>query len=179
MPHIPLLPLDQAEPQVQAIYDDFCARMQCPEPPNFILTQGHSRQTARGTWDLVRNILVEGEIPRWQKELVFVAISKDRNCGYCSAAHLACCRMLGVSAENMVRDTTLIPDLTLREIILFARKCASDPQSLTAEDYDRLGKCGLSRSQILELIAMSGLAVYANIMADATAMEPDAMFSAL
>jgi alkylhydroperoxidase family enzyme len=47
------------------------------------------------------------------------------------------------------------------------------------EDYDRLGKCGLSRSQILELIAMSGLAVYANIMADATAMEPDAMFSAL
>ena len=32
-------------------------------------------------------------------------------------------------------------------------------------------------SEIVELIAMSGLAVYANIMADATAVPPDAMFA--
>lgn len=179
MPHVPVLPPDDAHRDVQAIYDNFCARMSFPAAPNFILTQGHSRPTVRGTWDLVRNILVEGELPRWQKELVFVAISRDRNCGYCAAAHIACCRMLGVSAENMVRDTGLIPDPTLREMIGFARKCASAPQTITAEDHDRLKACGLSRSQILELIGMSGLAVYANIMADATAMEADEMFSSL
>jgi uncharacterized peroxidase-related enzyme len=179
MPHIPLLPPDKAERDVQAIYDNFSARMSFPAAPNFILTQGHSRQTVRGTWDLVRNILVDGELPRWQKELVFVAISRDRNCNYCTAAHVACCRMLGVSAENMVRDTCSIADPTLREIIGFARKCASAPQTITADDHDRLGICGLSRSQTLELIAMSGLAVYANIMADATAMEPDEIFATL
>jgi uncharacterized peroxidase-related enzyme len=179
MPHIPLMPPDKAERDVQAVYDNFAARMVFPGPPNFILTQGHSLQTVRGTWDLVRNILVEGEIPRWQKELVFVAISRDRNCGYCAAAHIACCRMLGVSAENMVRDASLIPNPTLREMIGFARKCASAPQTVTAEDHDRLAACGLSRSQILELIGMSGVAVYANIMADATAMDADQMFSAL
>jgi uncharacterized peroxidase-related enzyme len=177
MPYIPPLPPDEAERDVQAVYDNFSARMSFPVAPYFILTQGHSRQTVRGTWDLVRNILVEGELPRWQKELVFVAISRDRNCGYCTAAHLACCRMLGMNAEYMVKDTRLIPDPTLREMVEFARKCASAPQTITAEDHDRLGKCGLSRSQILELIAMSGLAVYANIMADATAMEPDETFS--
>ena len=32
-------------------------------------------------------------------------------------------------------------------------------------------------ADIVEMIAMSGLAVYANIMADATGMEPDAMFA--
>lgn len=179
MPYIPTLPPDQAEPEVKAVYDNFCARMQFPAPPNFILTQGHSRQIVRATWDLVRQVLVEGQIPRWQKELVFVAISRDRNCGYCSAAHLACCRMLGVSAENMVSDTSRIPDPKLREMIGFARKCAGDPQSIAAEDHDRLGKCGFSRSQVLELIAMSGLAVYANIIADATAMDGDEMFSTL
>ena len=126
---------------------------------------------------MVRQVLVQGEIPRWQKELMFVAISKDRNCGYCSAAHLACCRMLGVSAENMVTDTSRIPDPKLREMLSFARKCARDPQSITAEDHDRLSQCGLPRSQVIELISMSGLAVYANIMADATAMEADEMFS--
>jgi hypothetical protein len=31
--------------------------MAFPAAPNFILTQGHSRNTVRGTWDLVRNIL--------------------------------------------------------------------------------------------------------------------------
>ena len=87
--------------------------------------------------------------------------------------------MLGVSAENMMRDTSLIPDPSLREIVGFARKCPSAPQSITAQDHGRLGDCGLSRSQVLELIAMSGLAVYANIMADATAMEPDEAFSTL
>jgi len=87
--------------------------------------------------------------------------------------------MLGVTAENMVRDTSLIPDPTLREIIGLARKCASAPRTITAEDHDRLGERGLSRSQILELIAMSGVAVYANIMADATAVEPDEIFSTL
>jgi hypothetical protein len=84
MPHIPVLLPDKAERDVLAVYDNFSARMSFPAPPNFILTQGHSRQTVRGTWDLVRNILVEGELPRWQKELVFVAISRDRNCGYCT-----------------------------------------------------------------------------------------------
>lgn len=177
MPHIPTLSPAEAERDVRAVYENFCARMQFPAPPNFILTQGHSRQIVRATWDLVRQVLVEGQIPRWQKELIFVAISRDRNCGYCSAAHLACCRMLGVSAENMVTDTSRIPDSKLREMVGFARRCASDPQSLTAEDYDRLEKCGLSRSQVLELISMSSLAVYANIMADATAMEADEMFS--
>ena len=179
MPYIPPLPPDEAEREVQAVYDNFAARMAFPGPPNFILTQGHSPHTVRGTWDLVRNILVEGQIPRWQKELMFVAISRDRNCTYCEAAHIACCRMLGVSAANMVRDTSLIPDPKLREMIGFARKCASDPQAITADDHNRLAEQGLSRSQIVELIGMSGLAVYANIMADATAVEADQIFSAL
>jgi uncharacterized peroxidase-related enzyme len=177
MPHIPVLPPESASGDVLAVYENFGTRMSFPKVPNFIATQGHSPTVVRGTWDLVRNVLVEGEIPRWKKEMIFVAISSDRNCGYCTAAHLACCRMLGVTASALVKDVKRITDTALREMILFALKCARDPQSLVAEDYDRLAKLGFSRSQIVEVIAMSGLAVYANIMADATAMEPDKMFT--
>lgn len=67
MPHIPTLPPDQAEPEVKAVYENFCARMQFPAPQNFILTQGPSPQIVRATWDLVRQVLVEG-VPRWHKE---------------------------------------------------------------------------------------------------------------
>ena len=50
------------------------------------------------------------------------------------------------------------------------------PQSLVEEDFERLRGHGLKQSEIVEVIAMSALAVYANIIADATAMSSDEMF---
>ena len=182
MPHVPVLPPEQASKESKAVYDEFYRRMSFPAPPNFITTQGHSATAARGTWELVRNVLPKGEIPRWEKEMIFVAISKDRGCNYCEAAHIACCRMLGVDPgmiEQMVRDVAMIPDPTLRDMVHFSLKCARDPQSLEKADYDVLTRHGLNQSAVIELVAMSGLALYANIMADATAMESDKMFTSL
>ena len=41
---------------------------------------------ARGPWGLVENVLVGGSLPRILKEMMFVAISKERGCRYCEAA---------------------------------------------------------------------------------------------
>ena len=180
MTHIPILSLEEAHRHVRAVYEEFYRRMSFPAAPNFIKTQGHSPTVAPGTWEVVRNVLVSGEIPRWKKEMLFVAISKARNCQYCFAAHVACCVMLGVNPallESLVRDVTLIPDASLRALIEFGVKCASAPHSVDDEDYKRLADHGMTRSQIVELIAVSAFAVYANIIADATGMEPDAMFA--
>jgi uncharacterized peroxidase-related enzyme len=179
MPHIPICPPELASKEALAVYEEFYTRMQFPSAPNFITTQGHSPAVARGTWDLVRNVLVSGELPRWIKEMMFVAISYDRNCRYCTAAHIACCRMLKVDPEWLelaARSTAAIPDPKLREMMLFAIKCAREPQTLEASDYTRLRSHGLSDKEILEIISMAGLAVYANILADATGMEADEMF---
>jgi uncharacterized peroxidase-related enzyme len=179
MPHFPPLPPDDAPDEVKAIYEDFSRRMRFPSPPNFIMTQGHSPAVAKGSWGLVQNVLVNGKIERWIKEMVFVAISKDRNCHYCSAAHIACCRMLGVKPElldDLVRDVNSISDPKVRDMLLFGLKCSKEPQNLAEADYEKLRQHQLGQPEILELIAMSALAVYANILADATAMEPDAIF---
>lgn len=180
MPHIPILKPAQAPKVVQGVYEEFHTRMAFPSAPNFITTQGHSATVARGTWEAVRNILVMGELPRWTKELMFVAISKDRGCRYCTAAHIACCRMLGVTPElleGLIRDVNELPDPKLRDMILFALKCSRNPQSLVQEDFFRLRGHGLKQSEVVEIIGMSAFAVYANIIADATAMDPDEMFS--
>jgi uncharacterized peroxidase-related enzyme len=179
MPHIPTLPPDDAPDEVKAVYADFSRKMRFPSPPNFIMTQGHAPAVAKGTWELVQNVLVNGKIERWIKEMLFAAISKDRNCHYCAAAHMACCRMLGVRGlllDDLVRDVNSISDPKVRDIILFGLKCSREPQSISEADYETLRKHQLGQPEILELIAMSGLAVYANILADATAMEEDAMF---
>jgi len=182
MPHISPVSQDDASQETKDVYADFARRMLFALPPNFIKTQGHSATVARATWDLVRGVLVSGQIPRWIKEMMFVAISKERNCHYCVAAHLACCRMLGVNLDllnSLVRDINSIPDPKTRDMILFAVKCSRAPQSLTEADYEMLRQHGLKQSEIMEVVAMSALAVYANIIADATAMEADALFDML
>jgi uncharacterized peroxidase-related enzyme len=182
MPHIPPLSAEKASKEVNAVYEEFYRRMSFPSAPNFITTQGHSATVVRGTWEAVKGTLVTGTLPRWKKEMMFVAISKDRACGYCTAAHIACCRMLGVKPElleNMVKNLDNIPDPKLRDMIKFAVKCSRDPQALKAKDYESLHQHGLTTSQIVEIIAMSAFAVYANIIADATAMESDQMFEKL
>ena len=179
MPHIPILKLAAAPEAVKAVYEEFHTRMDFPSPPNFIMTQGHSPTVARGTWEVVRNVLVTGEIPRWTKEIIFVAISKDRQCRYCTAAHIACCRMLGVkqsTLEELVNDVNTLKDGKLRQMVLFAVKCSRDPQSMVDKDFADLYAMGLRESEAMELVAMSALAVYANIIADATAMDADDMF---
>lgn len=182
MPHIPILPPDEASKDVTAVYEEFYRRMSFPSAPNFITTQGHSATVVRGTWEAVKGTLVTGLLPRWQKEMMFVAISKDRACQYCTAAHIACCRMLGVKPElleSLVRNVNDIPDPKLRDMIRFALKCSRNPQDLTDNDHELLRQHGLNQSEIVEVIAIAAFAVYANIIADATAMESDQMFSRL
>jgi uncharacterized peroxidase-related enzyme len=179
MIHVPLLEPAQASEDVRDVYCDFQRRMGFPAAPNFIKTQGHSLATARGTWGLVQNVLVGGLLPRTLKEMLFTAISRDRACRYCEAAHAACCRMLGVDTatiEQLISNLDAVTPEKAREVIVFGVKCARDPQSLESADYDRLRRHGLTQAEIVELISMAALAVYANIIADATGMSPDAMF---
>lgn len=177
MPRIPIVEPGTASPEVEAVYEEFYKRMQFPAAPNFITVQGHSEAATRGIWELLKSVLLGGLIPRWEKELIIVAISRERKCQYCVAAHTACCTMLGVGGEYLVQDVRLIPDPPLRDSILFAIKAARDPQALDEADFRVLRDRGLSSSKIVELISVAGLAVYLNILADATAVEPDSMIA--
>jgi len=182
MPHLPALLPHDAPDESRAVYDEFHTRMAFTSAPNFILTQGHSPTVARGTWEVVRNVLVSGALPRWVKEMMFVAISDDRKCLYCKAAHIACCRMLGVKPDvlnQLIYDYKTIINIKTRDIVTFGVKCSQNPQALGESDYALLRSHGLDAAQIMEVIAMAALAVYANIIADATGMEQDPMFDTI
>ncbi|EMI21445.1 Alkylhydroperoxidase AhpD core [Rhodopirellula maiorica SM1] len=133
-----------------------------------------------GTWGLIKNILLDGSLPRSTKELIFVAIAVDRECHYCRDAHTACCRILGVE-DSTIRAVMegLSEELPerIRDILRFAVKCAAGPHQLRDEDYDSLRQQGLDTEQILEVIAAASMAVYATIIADATLIDTDAMFA--
>jgi uncharacterized peroxidase-related enzyme len=180
MPRFPLTQDSDAPKEVRKFYRDFLRKMELPDVPNFIRTQGASPSMLAGTWGLMEHVLLEGCLPRPTKELIFLAVAADRECNYCKEAHAACCRMLGVddSTIRAVREGLKgnIPD-HIRDILLFAIKCAAAPEELNDEDFDSLTRHGLDREQTLELIATSAMAVYATIIADATMLETDAMFA--
>src|SRR5665213_633540 len=182
MSNIQIVEPQDASEEVRALYLDFQRRMGFPSAPNFIKVQGHSLAAASGTWGLVQNTLVGGSLPRTLKEMLFVAVSADRRCRYCEAAHLACCRMLGIDDETLAKlsgDIEKIDPIKARDIIKFGVKCARDPQTLSKADFDGLRDHGLRESEIVELISMAALAVYANIVADATTVPSDDMFDSL
>ena len=179
MARFPIASEADASEEVVRVLVDFRTKMGFAEAPNFIKAQAAAPAVMNGTWQLVQNVLVKGTLPRSLKEMIFVAISVDRNCGYCEAAHIACCRMLGVDEATL---TTLVNNIDemlpvrARDIIRFAVKCARSPQALDDADFARLRVHGLNDAELTELIAMSGLAIYANTLADATQIEPDSMF---
>jgi hypothetical protein len=59
-PYIKPLPSADAPPEARDTYEKFRRRMGFPSPPNFITTQGHSPTVVKGSWDLVRNVLLKG-----------------------------------------------------------------------------------------------------------------------
>jgi uncharacterized peroxidase-related enzyme len=124
-------------------------------------------------------VLVRGSLPRTLKEMMFVAVLRDRNCRYCEAAHLACCRMIGVDPATMnalVSDVDTVTPPNTRDLLKFAVKCARDPQAIGDADLATLRAHGLTQAEIVEAIAMSALAVYANTIADAVGVDADGMF---
>lgn len=163
----------------EEVFEEFQRGMGFPMTPNFMKMHGHSSAAAKGTWGLLQGAMLSGNLPRALKEMLVAAISHDRKCIYCEAAHLACCRSLGVDIVILQALVENLKELTpekVRDIILFGVKCARNPQGMAQEDYAALHRHGLNDGDIMELIAVVGLAVYLNIVADATGVAPDDMF---
>jgi len=163
----------------EAVFGEFQRGMGFPMTPNFMKMHGHSLAAAKGTWGLLQGAMLSGNLPRALKEMLVAAVSHDRKCLYCEAAHLACCRSLGIDTATLQALVEHVEDLTpekIRDIILFAVKCARNPQGMTREDYASLHGHGLTDEDIMELISVIGLAVYLNVVADATGVTPDDMF---
>ena len=179
MSRFPLVEESDASPETAEVMADFRQTMGFPAAPNFVKTLAAGLPVIKGTWGVMQNVLVEGILPRTLKEMVFLAISEDRDCRYCQAAHAACCRMLGVDESEIrafVSDLNNVKPKRRQDIIRFAVKCARAPQQLTDAEFEQLRDHQLCDAEILELIATSALAVYVDTIVDATQVEVDPMF---
>ena len=116
-------------------------------PINWFTAQGTRPDILEGTWGLVKNILVEGELPATLKQMIATVISKQNHCRYCEATHTGAMNLMGVSQatiESCVSDPALkdVPQ-PQRSVLLFSLKAAATPNELTDSDFQELRDRGL------------------------------------
>lgn len=167
---------EDASPAVQALYDEIMNTMGSPTVLNFLKALGHNEHALRAVWCMLKETVIEGEIPALLKQLILFKISIIAGNKYCTSLH-------GHAALN------LDPTLTYEDLVaLVDGQCRSNmPPSYpvaidvisraslhckTVEDGDwefeeQLRDEGFSESEIDELLAVGFFSVMMNMITDA------------
>lgn len=169
-------------PELNNTFEQIKKELGAPFVPHFFKVWGDAPTALQGILPAMKYILGSGELDRRLKEMMMIAISSSRNCEYCKAAHQVFCAMMG-GVPNQIKS--LLTTHTLPEsdnakdkaAIDFAVQLANDPNSSSTENFDKLKALGYTQAEILEIIAMSGMAVFYNHLADATQITIDKGFA--
>ncbi|PHR90236.1 MAG: hypothetical protein COA76_00810 [Moritella sp.] len=167
---------DAPEP-VKKIYDDIFECLGNEGLVDYFKVLGHYNIIVLDvTWNMLKSILVEGELPRALKELVFIAVSNENNCSYCTDIHTAMCKFLNLNEgdiQKVLKKETNLNPKRVKLSIDFSRKMAINPGLIVESDHQTLLDAGLTKSQIFELMALVSLVNYSNTLAQGMMIDVD------
>ena len=170
-----LIEYDDASPEVRALYDEIMDTMGSPSVLNFLKALGHNPHVLRAVWTMLKETVIEGEIPALLKQLILFKISINAGNEYCTALH-------GHAALNL--DPTLTYDDLVAlsggactanlpasfpvaiEIITRASLQTKSIEELEWDFEDQLKDEGFSESEIDELLAVGFFSVMMNMLTD-------------
>jgi uncharacterized peroxidase-related enzyme len=166
-----------APKSVKGIYDDIFETLGNEGLVDYFKVLGNYNPIVlEVTWNALKNILVKGELPRSLKELVFVAVSNEKNCSYCTDIHTAMCKLLNVNEGDIQKVLEKATNLNPKRVKLsidFSKKMAINPASIVEEDHHTLLASGLNKSQVFELMALVSLVNYSNTLAQGMMIDVD------
>ncbi len=170
-----LVEYEDASPEVRAVYDEIMDTMGSPSVLNFLKALGSNPHVLRAVWSMLRETVIEGEIPALLKQLILFKISITVGNQYCTSLH-------GHAALN------LDPTLTYDDLVALSKGACSadlppsfpvaidiisrasvDSKSVEDSDWDFEGQLrdeGFSESEIDELLAVGFFSVMMNMFTD-------------
>jgi uncharacterized peroxidase-related enzyme len=178
MSRLPIQDYDSlTDPRVREIYDEIRVDLGFGMVPNLFKSMATHPDFLEVSWKQFRATVLQGEMPRTLKEMIGVAISQANQSEYALKVHLHGLSALGISEEvlqTLVTDFANCP-LPQREkvVIQFGLQAATDPRSLTDDDFQKLRDLGLDNNEIFEIIATANLFTKVNQYTDAIALEVD------
>lgn len=154
-----------------ALYQDMLENGFGDEAPiNWLTSQSSRPDILAGTWEFSKGMLLQGELPMMVKQMIAATIAARNDCNYCQELHGNTLIMLGVS-KALVSSCVSDPELTEvpqphRAILQFAIKVSRNPGKVNTEDIKEMQARGLTKSEILEVMALSAYCNFINTWAD-------------
>jgi AhpD family alkylhydroperoxidase len=174
-----LVELEEASPEVRAIYEEAMKAMGLPFVLNWFKCQGNNAILLRGNWEKLRTSMLMGNVPFILKQLIIYNISKNKGCNYCAHAHglIADSLSEALGCEPQVKltanlDADFIPS-SYKVAIKTVTKCALMPQTTTEQDFEDLRDEGFNETEIQELMALADLTNMLNTIADISGIKID------
>jgi alkylhydroperoxidase family enzyme len=171
-----LVEYEDASPEVQELYDEIMDTMGAPTVLNFLKALGNNPHVLRGVWTMLKETVIEGEIPALLKQLILFKISIIAGNEYCTALHGHAALNLDptltydhlVSLSSGACSADLPPSFPVA--IEIVSRAALESKSCEVEEWEfeeQLRDEGFSDSEIDELLAVGFFSVLMNMMVDA------------
>jgi len=170
-----LVEYEDASPEVRAVYDEIMNTMGSSSVFNFLKALGHNPHVLRGVWSMLRETVIEGEIPALLKQLILFKISIKAGNQYCVALHGHAALNLDptltyddlVSLSGGACTANLPPSFPVAiEIISRASLDSKSVEDLGWGFEDELRDEGFSEGEIDELLAVGFFSVLMNMLTD-------------
>ena len=87
-------------PLSQKVFDDIKENRNTTYINNFWRDLSHNEEELNSTWNDLKSIMTEGEIPYLYKEMIYVAVSIINNCNYCIHSHTYAAKKAGMTSEQ-------------------------------------------------------------------------------
>lgn len=153
---------------LKSVYEDVQIRMGSKELPNWLTYLGEVPQVLKGTWSLLKSVLIEGGLSPLLQDLILYTVAYHRTVPYCMALH----------GNNLIRMSQGLTFSQLDEIATgksrgfiphkfevateIAAKLATSDCSLCESDFNRLLDVGFSREEAIEITMLVSVGLFLN-----------------
>jgi alkylhydroperoxidase family enzyme len=170
-----LVEYEDAPQEVQAIYDEIMDTMGSPSVLNFLKALGNNSHVLQAVWSMLKETVIEGEIPALLKQLILFKISTVAGNEYCTALHGHAALNLDptltyddlVALSGGACSANLPPSFPVAIDIVFRASLKSKSVEDADWDFeDQLRDEGFSEGEIDELLAVGFFSVLMNMMTD-------------
>ena len=105
---VSLIEIEEASPEVRAVYDDIMRTRGTDWINNFWKVLAHDPKLLKRTWESVREVMAPGALDPLTKELIYIAVSATNNCEYCTFSHTAAARAKGMSEAQLMEVLAVV-----------------------------------------------------------------------
>ena len=176
MSWVPLVPDNEASPEVKRMYDYI--RERWGFVPNYFYALGRDAQLLQDQMNLFTNAMYEERgLPRLIKEQIALVVSGINISSYCLAAHLEILGSLGIdkaTGRKLALDYARAPvEPKVMELFRFVDKLTRHPGDMEKADMDRLREAGWSEAAIVDAVLVASIYACANRFSAGLGLMPD------